>query len=965
MNKSYRSIWNEALGAWVAGAENTKARGKRSKSRLVASAGGFAMVMAGTLGLAGLANAQNYTAGGATAGSVATPASGWNNPLQNPVKGIYDTAVGNAAYATQGGTAFGDTAVTSGFFGVALGAYSAAAHHATAVGSGTMATGNDSSAFGYNALASGSSSLAIGVWSKAAGDNTVSLGNNANASVANSVALGAGSTTTSNLAANGYNSGSAALSGTASTANGEVSVGSAGKERRVTNVAAGAAATDAVNVSQLQSEAAKSNAMGNATAAALGGGAAYNATTGAITAPSYTVGGKPFGNVGGALTNLDGRVTQNTDAVTAMGNNPITFAGNTGTVAKKLGETVTITGAGTTGSFSGGNLRTQVDANGVLQLQMADNAAFTSVTAGNTKMDTNGVAIVGGPSMTTSGIDAGNKAISNLRDGSASTDAATVGQVNKAAADAAANATADAVKYDDATHSSVTLGGAGASAPVKLGNVADGAVYADSKDAINGGQLYGASQKVADALGGNASVKADGTISAPSYTVGGKPFNNVGGALTNLDGRVTQNTDAIDNLTTNLNNGSVGLVQQAGAGANLTVGKATDGVAVDFADKDGNTRTLKNVTAGVANTDAVNVSQLKATGLIDANGKTLDAVTYDAGSNKGSITLGGANGTQIKNVAAGTDDSDAVNVSQLKKAGLVDGSGNTLDAVTYDAGSNRGKVTFGNAGAPPVLLSNVAQGMADTDAVNVGQLRGVTSAMGGGASIDANGNVVAPSYIVNNTAYTNIGDALTSLSGQIGAVGDAKQNVIEKTTIQANSHLATSGDESRAASAIGDNAVALGAGATASASNSVALGAGSVSDRENTVSVGSAGNERAIANVADGVMTHDAVNKGQLDSVADNAKAYTDQRVNQVQQQVGDVARNSYSGVAAATALTMIPNVDPGKKFAMGVGVGSFKNYAAMAVAASARLNDRVTIKAGVGMSAAGSTVGAGATYQW
>ncbi|WP_444813103.1 YadA family autotransporter adhesin [Variovorax saccharolyticus] len=446
-------------------------------------------------------------------------------------------------------------------------------------------------------------------------------------------------------------------------------------------------------------------------------------------------------------------------------------------------------------------------------------------------------------------------------------------------------------------------------------------------------------------------------------------FTAINTNVAGLDTRVTTVEGDVTNLTNNLNSGSVGLVQQAAAGANLTVGKSTDGVAMDFADKNGNTRTLRNVTAGVADNDAVNMSQLKATGLIDANGRALDAVAYDAGSSKGSITLGGANGTQIKNVAAGTDDSDAVNVSQLnsqlKKAGLVDGSGNTLDAVTYDADSNRGKVSFGNVGAPPVLLSNVAQGMADTDAANVGQLRGVTSAMGGGANIDANGNVVAPSYTVNNTTYNNVGDALNGLAGKIGAIGDAKQNVIEKTTVQANSHLATSGDDGRAAAANGDNAVALGAGATASASNSVALGAGSVSDREDTVSVGSAGNERAIANVADGVMTHDAVNKGQLDNVADNAKAYTDQRVNQVQQAVDGVARNAYGGVAAATALTMVPNVDPGKKFAMGMGVGSFKNYAAMAVAASARLNERVTIKAGVGISAAGTTVGAGASFQW
>jgi autotransporter adhesin len=134
------------------------------------------------------------------------------------------------------------------------------------------------------------------------------------------VALGAGSTTTADLTAAGYNPGSGALSGTASAANGEVSVGSAGKERRVTNVAAGSAATDAVNVSQLQSEAGKSNAIGAATAAALGGGSTYDSATGAISAPSYSVGGTTVRSVSDAVTNLDDRVTTNTTDITKLQN---------------------------------------------------------------------------------------------------------------------------------------------------------------------------------------------------------------------------------------------------------------------------------------------------------------------------------------------------------------------------------------------------------------------------------------------------------------------------------------------------------------------------------------------------------------------------------------------------------------------------------------------------------------------
>ncbi|MFM0228559.1 hemagluttinin domain protein, partial [Paraburkholderia dipogonis] len=71
-------------------------------------------------------------------------------------------------------------------------------------------------------------------------------------------ALGSNSTTTANLSAAAYNAGTGALSG--ATAVGEVSVGSAGAERRITNVAAGSAGTDAVNVSQLQSAIAGSTA---------------------------------------------------------------------------------------------------------------------------------------------------------------------------------------------------------------------------------------------------------------------------------------------------------------------------------------------------------------------------------------------------------------------------------------------------------------------------------------------------------------------------------------------------------------------------------------------------------------------------------------------------------------------------------------------------------------------------------
>jgi autotransporter adhesin len=127
----------------------------------------------------------------------------------------------------------------------------------------------------------------------------------------------------------------------------------------------------------------------------------------------------------------------------------------------------------------------------------------------------------------------------------------------------------------------------------------------------------------------------------------------------------------------------------------------------------------------------------------------------------------------------------------------------------------------------------------------------------------------------------------------------------------------------------------------------VAIGSGSVADEANTVSVGSQGNERRITNVADGKAATDAVNMRQF------------------QSGINDVARSAYSGVAAATALTMIPEVDPGKTLAVGVAGATYKGYQAAAVGASARITQNLKVKVGAGISGSETTVGAGASYQW
>ncbi|MBZ9657406.1 hypothetical protein K9U38_21895, partial [Phyllobacterium sp. 2063] len=165
--------------------------------------------------------------------------------------------------------------------------------------------------------------------------------------------------------------------------------------------------------------------------------------------------------------------------------------------------------------------------------------------------------------------------------------------VQYASDDANGNGIIDAGEVD---YTSVLLRGTGGTT---LGNVANGAVTATSTEAVNGSQLFGASRNTAAVFGGGASIDVNGNWTGPAYTIQNTTFNNVGDALTSLDGQVTKNTTTITNIdkrvTTNegdittintklgdINTGKAGLVQQAAPGADLTVGAATDGDAVDL-----------------------------------------------------------------------------------------------------------------------------------------------------------------------------------------------------------------------------------------------------------------------------------------------------------------------------------------------------------------------------------------------
>jgi trimeric autotransporter adhesin len=321
----------------------------------------------------------------------------------------------------------------------------------------------------------------------------------------------------------------------------------------------------------------------------------------------------------------------------------------------------------------------------------------------------------------------------------------------------------------------------------------------------------------------------------------------------------------------------------------------------------GGERTITNVAAGrisATSTDAVNGSQLYATN--QAIGNLQNQVTDISG------------------------DVNALSNSAVKYDTNADGTPNTssitLSGGTYDSATNTG----GTA------IHNVAYGVDGGDAVNVDQLN---EAIG---------------------AVTNVAEAANNPFVAADGNRDTEGAVATGTHSTALGALA---------SATGAQATAIGSGAKASAANSVALGANSVADRDNTVSVGSAGNERQVTNVAAGTQGTDAVNVDQMNQGitqgVSQANAYTDRRFNALGDQVSSVARGAYSGIAAATALTMIPDVDPGKTIAVGVGTANYKGYQAAALGASARIAANIKVKLGAGISAEGTAVGAGASYQW
>ncbi|HHT8975799.1 TPA: YadA family autotransporter adhesin [Burkholderia cenocepacia] len=410
-------------------------------------------------------------------------------------------------------------------------------------------------------------------------------------------------------------------------------------------------------------------------------------------------------------------------------------------------------------------------------------------------------------------------------------------------------------------------------------------------------------------------------------------------------------------------------------------------------------RQITNVAAGrvsATSTDAVNGSQLYATNqAVDNLGNTVNNI-----ANGGGIKYFHANSTLPDSQALGTD-SVAIgpNAVATNKGDVALGAGSVTAAATPTASGTVGGVTYGYAGTTPTSvvsigapgaerqITNVAAGRVSstsTDAVNGSQLNtaflainslststmshiaSLSTSEGGNSSLITSLSTtisrLSTTTIANGAHYYSVNDGGSQQgnynnSGATGsnsmALGpNAASSGTNAVAIGNGANASADGSTVIGAKALasGSNATAIGTNASASAPGAVALGANSVANEANTVSVGSQGSERRITNVGPGVNPTDAVNVSQL---------------NALQGSVSSIARTAYSGVAAATALTMIPDVDLGKTIAVGIGAAGYQGYGAVALGFTARITENLKLKGGVGSSSAGRTYGVGLGYQW
>ncbi|EFF6686301.1 adhesin [Escherichia coli] len=650
---------------------------------------------------------------------------------------------------------------------------------------------------------------------------------------------------------------------------------------KITNLLAGTVSsdsTDAINGSQLYG-------LADSFTSYLGGGADIS-DAGVLTGPTYTIGGTDYNNVGDALAAI------NTSFSTSLGDALLwdaTAKGGDGAFSAGRGKDNTASII--TNVADGAISSTSSDA--INGSQLYDTSKYIADTlGGNAEVNADGTitaptyAIAGG-------------SYSNVGDALEAIDTTLDDALLWDATANDGNGAFSAAHGKDKTASVIT-------------NVANGAISATSSDAINGSQLYTTNKYIADALGGDAEVNADGSITAPSYTIANAEYNNVGDALDALDdnallwdatandgaGAYNASHDGKASIITNVADGNIGegstdaingsqlfntnmLIQQNSEIINQLAGNTSETYIEDNGAGINYVRTNDN---GLAFNDA------------SASGIGATAVGYNAvASGESSVAIGqGSSSTVDTGIALGSSSVSSRVIVKGSRDTSVSEEGVVIGYDTTD-GELLGALSIGDDGKYRQII-NVADGSEAHDAVTVRQLQN---------AIGAVATTPTKYFHANSTAEDSL------------AVGEDSLAMGAKTIVNGNAGIGIGLNTLVLADAI--NGIAIGSNARANHANSIAMGSGSQTTRgaqtgytaynmdapQNSVgefSVGSEDGQRQITNVAAGSADTDAVNVGQLKvtdaQVSQNTQSITnlnnqvtnlDTRVTNIENGIGDI----------------------------------------------------------------------------
>ncbi len=553
-----------------------------------------------------------------------------------------------------------------------------------------------------------------------------------------------------------------------------------GTTGQINGLTDGTLATDAATVGQVDAATnagnTKTDALGQSTAANLGGNATYDSTTGAVSAPTYTLNNgnntaatTDYDNVGDALGNLDGRTTTNTSDIANLA------TGKAGLVQQ---------------------------ASGTAPITVGKDSLGTKVNFTNAN-----------------GIDR------------------------------------------------------------QLTGIASGNVSATSTDAINGGQIYGL-------VGADAYKDASGNTTSSIQNIGGTGTTNINDAIASVNSATTKAKTTVskgDNIVITTTTNTDGSTDYEVA--------TSKNLAVDSITADDGAGNVTNLTAtGNSVTDGTNTSNYGANGFTATDAAGNNGITVNNGGvsftdNTGAatgprITAGGidAGDTAIINVADAVNAKDAVNKGQLDN--LADGS------VQYarnplDNSINKNQVTLAgtiavigvNADGKNIVvsggttLSNLANGVIASDAVNKGQLdSAISTNVTDVKVIDANGNPVTVN-ITDQVVNSNLNNDPNSLFLTYNVEG---QNITDRLTIgetvqkmntegvkfaHTNAVAApVAGASTNDSSAGGDNSTAIGVNAiiTQNGESSVALGHNTRVEGASSVAIGNGSQANGNQSIAIG-----------------------------------------------------------------------------------------------------------------